>query len=159
MSMHKIPLTPLEHQGLLNHRLPIGTPSQTSDCFRLGMAWALNNKPEQKDMNNLQSLLIRACKSKDPERRLKSVYKRYYYPRYNPKAVTQILVKLSEEFYPMTATTVFEMMAPENAWLYGENNNHYEHCVRILISHFQLAEINKLKGFRVAAPYRNKNYG
>ena len=42
MSMHKIPLTSMEEDGLRNHRLPIGTPSQLSDCFRQGMAWALS---------------------------------------------------------------------------------------------------------------------
>ncbi len=41
MSDHKIPLTSLERRGLTAHRLPIGTPSQLSDCFRHGMAWAL----------------------------------------------------------------------------------------------------------------------
>lgn len=41
MSMHKIPLTPLEREGLERHHLPIGTPSQLSDCFRAGMDWAL----------------------------------------------------------------------------------------------------------------------
>lgn len=44
MSMHKIPLTELERKGLELHRLPIGTPSQLSDCFRAGMSWALSQK-------------------------------------------------------------------------------------------------------------------
>ena len=41
MSMHKIPLTPLEEEGLRLHGLPIGTPSQRSDTFRQGVAWAV----------------------------------------------------------------------------------------------------------------------
>lgn len=40
MSLHKQPLTVAEAEGLKNHGLPIGTPSQLSDSFRLGMAWA-----------------------------------------------------------------------------------------------------------------------
>lgn len=43
MSMHKIPLTKLEHDGLKAHGLDIGTPSQSSDCFRHGVKWAQNN--------------------------------------------------------------------------------------------------------------------
>lgn len=39
MSMHKIPLTDLEREGLILHHLPVGTPSQLSDAFRLGMQW------------------------------------------------------------------------------------------------------------------------
>ena len=46
MSDHKKPLTALERKGLQKHGLPIGMPSQLSDCFRLGVAWALA-QPEQ----------------------------------------------------------------------------------------------------------------
>lgn len=40
MSMHRRPLTPLEEAGLKAHGLDIGTPSQLSDVFRQGVAWA-----------------------------------------------------------------------------------------------------------------------
>lgn len=39
MSMHKVPLTELEREGLILHHLPVGSPSQLSDAFRLGMSW------------------------------------------------------------------------------------------------------------------------
>jgi len=42
MSMHKIELTALERTGLEVHRLPIGKPSQLSDCFRHGIEYALS---------------------------------------------------------------------------------------------------------------------
>lgn len=42
MSLHKQPLTLLEAEGLHHHRLPLGVPSQLSDAFRLGVAWALS---------------------------------------------------------------------------------------------------------------------
>jgi len=41
--MHKVPLTSLEQEGLEAHHLPIGKPSQLSDCFRHGMQWVLDN--------------------------------------------------------------------------------------------------------------------
>ncbi len=43
--MHKKPLTPLEEEGLRKHGLDIGTPSQLSDVFRHGVAWALAAPP------------------------------------------------------------------------------------------------------------------
>ncbi len=43
MSMHDMELTELERSGLEAHHLKTGTPSQLSDSFRLGVAWALNN--------------------------------------------------------------------------------------------------------------------
>ena len=41
MSLHRKPLTRLEEDGLRAHGLDIGTPSQLSDVFRQGVAWAL----------------------------------------------------------------------------------------------------------------------
>ena len=40
MSMHLKPMTQEEESGLRAHGLPVGTPSQLADAFRLGMAWA-----------------------------------------------------------------------------------------------------------------------
>lgn len=44
MSMHKVPLTKLEYSGLEKHGLALDQPSQLSDCFRLGVQWALKSK-------------------------------------------------------------------------------------------------------------------
>lgn len=47
MSMHKEPLTDLEREGLEAHRLPIGTPSQSADCFCNGMRFVLQKMEER----------------------------------------------------------------------------------------------------------------
>lgn len=47
MSMHKVPLTELERSGLVAHHLRVDTPSQLSDCFRLGIKWALEYSNQQ----------------------------------------------------------------------------------------------------------------
>ena len=41
MSMHNIPLTDVEREGLKNHGFgrDIGKPSQLADCFRQGVKW------------------------------------------------------------------------------------------------------------------------
>ncbi len=44
MSLHKKPLTEVEKSGLIAHGLPVETPSQNADCFRLGVAWALRKE-------------------------------------------------------------------------------------------------------------------
>jgi hypothetical protein len=44
--MHNTPLTLIEREGLEKHGLPIGKPSQLSDTFRLGVAWALAQQVE-----------------------------------------------------------------------------------------------------------------
>jgi len=47
MSMHSTPLTQAEEAGLRAHGLKIGTPSQLSDAFRQGMAYALAAPAQQ----------------------------------------------------------------------------------------------------------------
>lgn len=42
MSMHKIPLTDMEYNGLIAHGFDVHKPSQLSDAFRLGVAWVLS---------------------------------------------------------------------------------------------------------------------
>ncbi len=59
MSMHKIPLTALEGEGLRLHRLPIGTPSQLSDCFRQGVAWALSQETQSVELLKEAAALFR----------------------------------------------------------------------------------------------------
>ena len=54
MSMHKKPLTVLEEAGLKAHHLPIGTPSQLSDSFRIGMAWAEQNSENKPLVERVQ---------------------------------------------------------------------------------------------------------
>ena len=47
MSMHRIPLTDLEREGLNTYSLATDKPSQLSDAFRLGVAWALENQADE----------------------------------------------------------------------------------------------------------------
>ncbi|UQI42705.1 hypothetical protein [Vreelandella venusta] len=60
MSMHKNPLTYMEKRGLHAHGLPTDEPSQLSDAFRAGVAWAghevqsLKNELEAKVRQNVQ---------------------------------------------------------------------------------------------------------
>jgi hypothetical protein len=55
--MHKIALTETEELGLTTHRLPIGKPSQLSDCFRLGVKWQKDNSKEVEKVKSALSEL------------------------------------------------------------------------------------------------------
>lgn len=46
MSMHKIPLTEVEREGLVTHCFAVDSPNQLSDSFRLGVAWSEAKKVE-----------------------------------------------------------------------------------------------------------------
>ena len=62
MSLHNKKPTDYERKGLEAHGLSADKPSQLSDCFRLGMVWALSNKdltPINED--NCQSCVNGLC--------------------------------------------------------------------------------------------------
>lgn len=70
MSMHKIPLTEIEREGLIKHHLPVDQPSQGSDCFRLGVQWALRefnkdiiefNKEKSALQAKIDALMLEFC--------------------------------------------------------------------------------------------------
>lgn len=79
MSMHKIPLTDMEYNGLIAHGLDIHKPSQLSDAFRQGVVWATSQQDydllEEKcvgmsfEINHLKQLLrnVRATLHFTPE--------------------------------------------------------------------------------------------
>jgi hypothetical protein len=58
MSMHKILLTKLELTGLIAHGLEVNKPSQLSDVFRQGVAWAIaENNTELNKLNHKNHML------------------------------------------------------------------------------------------------------
>lgn len=60
MSLHKQPLTELEREGLIKHCLPVDTPSQLSDAFRLGVYWAMrqvDNELNKERPNGIEETL------------------------------------------------------------------------------------------------------
>jgi len=58
-------------------------------------------------------LFIRACKVEDPEKRLLSVYRRFYGDYSNPKShIGKILCRICEQLNLVTITKVMEGLAP-----------------------------------------------
>lgn len=68
MSMHRIPLTQIEQEGLRAHGLDIGTPSQLSDVFRQGVAWGLKaDRPAQTMDRSERRVVCAAIRAADGE--------------------------------------------------------------------------------------------
>lgn len=61
MSMHKKPLSDSEREGLVAHGLVVDTPSQLSDCFRLGMAWQAKAKENTDVLEILGAVILGLC--------------------------------------------------------------------------------------------------
>lgn len=69
--------------------------------FKVGI---LSAHTEDSTMEKLEILFIRACKSRNPERRLKSVYKRFYYPKPKQEYIANVLMSICEKYDPVPPT-------------------------------------------------------
>ena len=69
----------------------------------------------KQQLTKLDILWIRACKSKEPEKRLVSLYRRFYHSKLNLKYpshpivyIVPILLELCDSYFPMKLVTLLE---------------------------------------------------
>ncbi len=108
------------------------------------------------NMNNVQSLLIRACKAKDPDKRIRSVYRRFFYGGdMEYRDIAAILSNIIVEYCPIPQPTLLAALHPLNRRYYGctEETDFYEVCAKVFISHIRLRDMTELKGFRKPSRY------
>lgn len=101
-------------------------------------------------MNNIELLVIRACKSECPDKRLVSVYRRFY-GKYDEKTTTEginhILVTLVDRYKLMDIYDIIKEMSPDNSWKYQSNDTYLGVANQILLSSIRLSSINVFPGF------------
>lgn len=107
-------------------------------------------------MNRTQILFIRAVKSNEPERRLRRLYKMFYYGEYDSRHAASILKDIVVENDVMSVTDWIDGLNPDNDWKYGieSGQNYYEKCVRLMSSHIRLTVVSKFKNFIKPAKFR-----
>ena len=71
-------------------------------------------------MRNIDQLLVRACKSKEPLIRLRTVYRRFY-TRCAPEnvyleSITQILARICDEHLSITVLELITNLHPNSVW-------------------------------------------
>lgn len=110
-------------------------------------------------MNNTDQLLIRACKSKDPMRRVISVYKRFYYRgEYNLRDIAQILSSVCASNAPIQPDQLISDLNPLCAWKFidiDKEYNYCEHVTNVLISNLRHTAASKIPGFIVPSKFKH----
>ncbi len=61
----------------------------------------------------LEMLIIRACKSKNPRKRLESVYRRFYYHKVNTSAILHILLDVIDKYFPTLPSKAIMYTKPD----------------------------------------------
>lgn len=106
-------------------------------------------------MKMLDQLFIRACKSGDANKRIKSVYRRFYHYDYDSANIVHILAKICDNQLQFSAIDLISELSPNNNWKYPDN--YWEKCVNILISKIRLSEVSKFDG--LVAPLKFRRLG
>lgn len=109
-------------------------------------------------MDKTQALIIRACKSHNPERRLKRIYESVYYNDYDSRHMLAILLEIVEKHGLIKTKDLVDALNPTNAWKYGgsEDLGYSENVCKVLVSTIRLTEISKLPAYPVPAKFRSK---
>jgi len=112
-------------------------------------------------MNKIDQLIIRACKSKNPDTRLKSVYRRFYCSDEELffASITGILARLCEDNLSFTVGALITELNPGNGWKYGVNTiardyNYWEHCSKVLSSRIRLSMVSEFDGLSIPRRFK-----
>lgn len=111
-------------------------------------------------MNNLDTLFIRACKSKDPHKRVRSVYRRYYLGGTNVHSCTLsgILLEVVNKHCPISVDKLINDLAPQSMFTYGtEEYNYWDTLLKVLVSHVRFTGSDVFPDMRKTARTRNQH--
>ena len=108
-------------------------------------------------MKKLDQLFIRACKTLYPERRVRSVYRRFYTRQSVPDVyLIGALARLCDKYVPMSAVDLIQELSPEQAWRNCSSGYSYDKvCLRVLINRIRFSEKCEFPG--MVAPLRFRN--
>ena len=100
-------------------------------------------------MDNIEQLFIRACNSKDPHKRVHSVYRRFYISHGGCNAYTIniacILSAIVERYGLTDVQKIIDDLAPKA--MFGlEPRSYWERVFDVMISKIRLARVAKFKG-------------
>lgn len=117
-----------------------------------------------RELSKTEQLLIRACKSGNKEERLRKIYRKYWIcsnDRPSPREseyIARILGRLVEDYNPIPLGKLMENLDPQNAWMYGknENTNYWEISLCVMTSWISCTESKKFPGLTAPAWVRNR---
>jgi hypothetical protein len=107
-------------------------------------------------VDKIDLLIVRACKSREPLKRLHSVYRRFYLIQGKPdKHLVVILSRLCDKYVPFKIIDVLNELSPATDWKYEECEDFYSRAVMIMIIKIRLADIDCFPGYVSPACFRN----
>lgn len=93
-------------------------------------------------------LWIRACKSKNPRKRLQTLYNRLYLTtgEVDEFILAAILMEICTMHCPISAKLLLSEMSPHFDWKYG-GDSYWDKAVNVLIGHIQMTNCDDIEGW------------
>lgn len=105
-------------------------------------------------MNKVDQLFIRACKSKYPYKRLKSLRRRFYIRNENDdKYLTIKLAEICDKYVPLKATKILEEITHP---FLNPDVSIQDKFLRICLNNIRFAEVSMFPGLTSPAMFRKK---
>lgn len=114
-------------------------------------------------MKPLDQLWIRACKSKNPETRLKSVYRRFYCVNSveeSERYILCILIDVCKNHCPIeTLDVISKFLEIKNLYnmIPSKQLDDYITFYQVLVNHIRFTEVKKIEGLTKPARFRVDN--
>ncbi len=115
-------------------------------------------------LTNFEILLVRACKATEPEKRLRSLYGRYYLRKMPQDVVSRVMadriLKLAKKCDIDLVDVLVEQMNPEKKSRYINIDNttysYNRHLMLVVMTKIRFTGIHAFKGYRSPCMHRNK---
>jgi len=110
-------------------------------------------------MNKIDQLFVRACKSECPEKRVLSVYRRFYVQHHVPESYAyhaQITARICEKYELCSLLELVSATNPENKWQYSLDKDvcYHQFVFRVLVRKIRFADTSKFEGLIAPAKFR-----
>lgn len=114
-------------------------------------------------MDKTKQLLIRACKSKDPYKRLHSVYRRFYLFANEEEAnfhLAALLTGICDAYAKPRTSALISDLHPDNWFKVGAEPTdcYWKVSMLVLANYVRLSGLAAFPGLTEPAPFRGKDY-
>jgi hypothetical protein len=105
-------------------------------------------------ITKLEMLVIRACKSSNPRKRLESVYRRFYYHEVQTSAILSIVLDVIDKYFPTLPSRAIMYTKPD--W-YDKSLSWEERTLNGCVFRIRMEQVDKIlpNEFIWPAWYRN----
>jgi hypothetical protein len=113
-------------------------------------------------MDASTQLFIRACKTKNPLKRVERVYKKFYLYQSQPvdkHHIVNILLDICQKGDVLTVRTMVNALDPDQFGYYGlsDGDTFIEKVFKILVSKIRLCRVSKFGGFISPIKFRRED--